>query len=533
MHGIFTLAALAATSLGLASAATPFAYKAYSATTSCTASEIRYPNTTSQVSDIIIEALSTFQFVKAMGSHHSATDIICTNGIAISMKGFNSIKIDEKNMKVTVGAGAHLVDLLNALQAKGLTLEHYPQFGGITIGGALATGAHGSSLKHYTLSDQITAVTVVDGMGFVQTITDESELAYFRVHLGLLGVVVDATFPVVPLYKVTLQTYPAPDSLLTSGAINAMIPNYDYFYLYWYPSLNSVAISNGTYVNPSTPGQGFWTTSSDILGPAVGAIEGLVGTLEQLQTARLSNVWCQIAAGNFANQFSPSQAPPYLNETYGYANPVTGYGKDIMNGVCTYPNCPWDLPVNPLRLVDISIAIPLSVLPDAAKAVQKILQQYPRCFAFSGIFLRFSKAGKGAVSMAYNRDTVHFEIYTERRLNATTDARLDIDAISAISQTLINQFGGRPHWGKNGMQVFQSSQLYRSQPRLGEFGIVASAQYDPFGIFRNEWSSRAFLGKHVPRGNGCALEDNCWCQTDSECAAPLKCVKSASYNVCA
>jgi FAD/FMN-containing dehydrogenase len=64
--------------------------------------------------------------------------------------------------------------------------------GGISVAGAIGTGAHGSSLRHpNSLSDQIIRLTIVDGTGEIRVIDDPQEVNAFRVHLGLLGVIID------------------------------------------------------------------------------------------------------------------------------------------------------------------------------------------------------------------------------------------------------------------------------------------------------------------------------------------------------
>ncbi|KAI8850879.1 hypothetical protein BC829DRAFT_488546 [Chytridium lagenaria] len=443
---------------------------------------------TPYIVDIIREAAFTFQKVKAIGSLHSSTDIICTDGIAAAKT-------------VTVGAGLYLSDLLEALEAKNLMLEHFPAFGGITVGGAIATGAHGSTVKRpATISDQVVQLTLVDGLSRTRVIKDADDLNLARVHLGLLGVVTE----------VVLKS-----PFLTSGGFTKELVKYDYFYMYWFPSVGQITISNGTYIPTSTPGNDFWTVGGPSVGPAGEAVQGLVQQLEAVQTNRLTDIWCGIAQRNFQSQFALVPSNPYFNASFAPVNPAVGFGRRIMNNFCKKGQCAWDLPI-PLNLVDISIAIPVSSLAKASTAVKEILKQYPACFSFGGIFIRFAKGSQGVISTANGADTAYFEIFTERRLKPEVDARLDIDAISAIAQN----------------PYLQSKYLYKNHPGLTRFGFSAVTSFDPFGMFHNDWSRRVFLAKDLPRGNGCALEDNCFCKADAECTTGMKCVKEAGWSVC-
>ncbi len=60
--------------------------------------------------------------------------------------------------------------------------------GNITLGGAIGTGSHGSTIRYNaSISSQVVGLTIVDGKGRVRTITDSKDLRAFRLNLGLLG----------------------------------------------------------------------------------------------------------------------------------------------------------------------------------------------------------------------------------------------------------------------------------------------------------------------------------------------------------
>lgn len=125
--------------------------------------------------------------MKAFGVRHSQTDIICTDGIPVDMTGLTSKKMNSDNT-ATVGAGSNLRDTTLFLRLHGRALRTTPAFGNITIGGAIGTGAHGSTIKyHSSISDQVASVKIVNGKGEIQVIKDREDLKAFRIHLGLLG----------------------------------------------------------------------------------------------------------------------------------------------------------------------------------------------------------------------------------------------------------------------------------------------------------------------------------------------------------
>lgn len=150
---------------------------------------MRYPKTTADVVQIVKEAIARDVKVKAFGARHSQTDIICTEGIPVDMTGLNFCKMNADKVTATFGAGTLLQDAGEFLRRNGRAFLTTPLFGGITIGGAIATGAHGSTIKYNsTLSSQVVKMTVVDGLGNVVEISDKSDLKAFKVNLGLLGI---------------------------------------------------------------------------------------------------------------------------------------------------------------------------------------------------------------------------------------------------------------------------------------------------------------------------------------------------------
>lgn len=89
----------------------------------------------------------------------------------------------------TFGAGVSLRKAMDFAHYHGRSFKVMPAYGNITLGGAIGTGAHGSSIKYpSSLSSQIAWLTIVDGNGDIRVITNPNELKSFRIHLGLLGI---------------------------------------------------------------------------------------------------------------------------------------------------------------------------------------------------------------------------------------------------------------------------------------------------------------------------------------------------------
>jgi len=113
-----------------------------------------------------------------------------------------AVVVDEEAATVEVDAGLTVRGLLEALARPtaqspgGWTLAAFPWYVDQTIGGAVATGTHGSSLRHGSLSSQTIAVEAVtvaaDGTGsarWYDAASDPHLFAALRLSVGRLGVV--------------------------------------------------------------------------------------------------------------------------------------------------------------------------------------------------------------------------------------------------------------------------------------------------------------------------------------------------------
>jgi hypothetical protein len=131
------------------------------------------------------------------------------------------IWVNERERTVTVAAGVTQRTLLDYLstykgpndlaEGRGWTLPAFSWFVDQTIGGAVATNTHGSSLEHGSLSDQVLSFQVVVANGSLVEITKESHphlMKAMRVNLGRLGIVTQMTMKIIPQSAVrrTLET---------------------------------------------------------------------------------------------------------------------------------------------------------------------------------------------------------------------------------------------------------------------------------------------------------------------------------------
>ncbi|GFH06839.1 FAD-binding PCMH-type domain-containing protein, partial [Haematococcus lacustris] len=131
------------------------------------------------------------------------------------------IKVLEDEEAVLVDAGVITIDLLNYLSSyvtakapAGWTLPAFPWYVYQTVGGAVSTGTHGSSLKWGTMSNQVLEVQMVAANGSLVTLTPASHpflMRAARVSVGKLGIITQLKMRIVREEPVTrrLRLMPA------------------------------------------------------------------------------------------------------------------------------------------------------------------------------------------------------------------------------------------------------------------------------------------------------------------------------------
>ncbi len=217
----------------------------------CEPTTIHEPDTVSELQQTIRTIVSSGKRVKPAGSSHSATSIICGDGDAEVVRSKNLKDIgpiepfESHSATVEFEAGVEMDELGEHLHqqgyAWGLAATGY---GGISIGGAVATGAHGSSRNgSATISNYVVGLDVIGADGDLTTYTEASTgqsdpnlWKALKANLGLLGYVARIRLKLEPQFRMNVQVLTMDEAtFVADGGVEAAVGQCDYVFLSWYP----------------------------------------------------------------------------------------------------------------------------------------------------------------------------------------------------------------------------------------------------------------------------------------------------------
>lgn len=147
--------------------------------------------------------------VRALGTRHSFHDLADTAGTLVTVTGIPADPVlDEERREVTVGAGTRYGVLARWLEDRGWALHNLGSLPHISIGGATATGTHGSGHGNGSLTTAVRRLEYVDQAGALAEVrSGHPDFAALAVGLGAFGIVVRVTLAIEPSYRMRQDVY--------------------------------------------------------------------------------------------------------------------------------------------------------------------------------------------------------------------------------------------------------------------------------------------------------------------------------------
>lgn len=147
--------------------------------------------------------------VHALGTRHSFTDLPDTTGTLIDVVGLSGgFALEPDSTAVRVAAGTRYGVLAQWLEERGLALHNLGSLPHISVGGATATGTHGSGDRNGVLTSAVRGIRYVGADAELHEVTRaDDDFAAIAVGLGAFGVITEVTLEVQPTYRARQDVY--------------------------------------------------------------------------------------------------------------------------------------------------------------------------------------------------------------------------------------------------------------------------------------------------------------------------------------
>ena len=368
--------------------------------------------------------------VLALGSAHSFSPIAVTPGLHIDTTGLApDLVIDGQT--ASVSAGTTYAQLGRDLHAQGLALAAMASLPHITVGGAIATGTHGSGDAIGTLSSAVTGLQIVTADGDVRWVRRgvDEEFPACVVAIGALGIVTRVELRVEPTYDVAQTVFAGLDLDVVEERFDDV-----------FGSATSVSVF--TRWRPEPDAQLWLKRRLDREGPwedtPVFGVEPREEPLHPLE------------------QLDPVHCNPQLGEPGPWHERLPHFRAEFT------PSAGDEIQAEYL--------LPRSCAVDAIRALRTLHSRTTPLLHVTEI--RTMRGDDLWLSPAYGVDTVgiHFTWHRDDRI---------YQVLPAIEEILL-PLGARPHWGK--VSTASPEQLRDAYPALTDF-LHLRAQWDPRGRF--------------------------------------------------
>nr|XP_043626987.1 probable L-gulonolactone oxidase 4 [Erigeron canadensis] len=515
-------------------------YGAFPDRSICRAAEVVYPSSEEDLVSIVANATQVNRKMKVATRYsHSIPKLVSPDGddgLIISTKNLDRVmEIDLDKRLVTCQSGVTLGQLISEAAKSGLALPYTPYWLGLTIGGLLGTGAHGSTLwgKGSAIHNYVVQVRIVtpgppeEGYVKVRSLGEngslDEEMNAAKVSLGVLGVISQVTLRLQPIFKRSVTFITKNDTDLSDQAAT-FGKQHEFADMTWYPSQKRVVYRIDNRVSSNISGNGLWNHPGFRALPSLAL--SILRSIEEDQEAK-GDVAGKCIVGKLT-------AISLIKAAYGLTNdgiifkgyPVVGYQNRLQaSGDCLkgpkdaeITMCPWDPRVKGLFFHQMSISIVLSKAKYFIQDIQKLVSIAPQSLCgldqYNGILMRYV-TGSNAY-LGKQEDSLDFDI-TYYRSKDPKRPRLFEDVLEEIEQMAVFKYGGLPHWGKNRNVAFEG--VFKKYKKGREF-LKVKDKYDPSGLFSSEWTDQVLGLRNglTTAKEGCALEGLCVCSDDIHCA---------------
>jgi FAD-linked oxidoreductase len=411
---------------------------------------IHHPAEEDEIAAVVKQAAAHGITVKAAGTGHSFTAAAVTEGRLIELDRFTRVlDVDTDRYRATVQAGITLEALNEVLEERGLAFPNLGDIAYQTVAGATSTATHGTGRALPGLAAQIVAMRIVTGDGSVMSCSADEQPEVFhcaRVGVGALGIVSAVTVQLVPSFHLHAVNEPMRlDAVL--GDLDALVDQNDHFEFFWVPHTGWALTKRNN-------------RTTEALAPR----------------PRVKQWWDQMAMENhaFGVVCRIGRARPEWIPRLARALPASGRQEYVDRSYKVFAS------PRRVRFYEMEYELPREACAEALTRIRRFVDDEGLLLSFP-VEVRFTAADDIPLSTGYGRANAYIAVHV---FEGT-----EYDAYFHGVERIMDDYGGRPHWGK---LHFQSAEtLAPRYPEWDRFQAVRR-RIDPEGRFANPYTRRLF-----------------------------------------
>ncbi|KAJ3374733.1 hypothetical protein GGF31_006630 [Allomyces arbusculus] len=436
--------------------------------------QVRRPRTVAELQALV----RAHTHVRPVGSRLTYEALTCVaesgTSVLVDLSAMPSglVNMDPVTHEARFWAGTTVEGVANTLRQHGRALDCSPGVIGVqTLAGAIGTGTHGQGLGQAFVGDsvvQIDLVRAVDG-ALVRIGRGSALLDAARLHLGVLGVVVQITLRTQPLRILTCTkaTIAVDDFVQSFVDVNR---REEYVKAWWFPNTDLVHVWAASPASARDIATWRAAGGNQVVDVEAASEDRLASTIRDLE-AKMARDTCDDQHGG--RQFETVAR-------FKRAVSVTGTMQQVyMKGI-------------PVPQINCEIAVPLARFHEAVAALQTWLRHtthqlhYPFIFRCTGASSAWLAPHPGQ-ELCY----IGFLVYLSKDGTATPGS---FDLMHEL-QAVLAPLGGAPHWGKH-MALDGMYAWHELFPQIPAFAALMD-EWDPMGKWQNAFTRDLFAA--VPR----------------------------------
>lgn len=427
---------------------------------SSTTSGILTPRSIAEVQTAVAHASASRKKLKVVGYSKSSSAIAQPSDQLMRLDFLTGLTdINRASLTATFLAGTSVSDANKALAHYGLAFENLGRLSSQSLAGAIATGTHGTGITYGIIATQVCSLKLVTSEGELLECSPERNPEIFRtalVSLGALGIIVEITFKVVPMFRLHAAERGHP--------YNKIVPNFaerahgaDHYEFSWLPGSHEVRTRRLTQLQ---------------LLP-----NGFEPHFARISRARRHGGDHLLNNGIFEPMLLLGTKFPATQKAL---NAVATWGKGNRRYADLAPEV---FTINRrIRQNNMEYAFPLENIPGILNELRSRLGDMRGELAFP-LVVRTSAADKIPLSPAYGRLTGYISVREYWRAPYLEEF--------TFIESIFKAHGGRPHWGQ--LHTQNAASLSGLYPEFETF-IELREEMDPRGVFLNPYLERVLLG---------------------------------------